>query len=237
MSDLPRLAVETDHRLESATESASEALAKHRWHWTLDESNPERVSLRAYAAAVGRSHTTIQRSAQGYLVMVGTGARATDAIARAQMGAETQAATEAVAEARGVKFDSARRTRPTETRRVRDMARERAERHGTSVEEEAPKVAQSIVRSERVEQRTRDERRERLGLRFVQMEGKLAKAKSALLDALDVARDVEWEAEHRELLEHTLEGVKSLLSLVDLALTGAADIDWDAELAGLEQAQ
>ena len=35
---LPQSVVEEDRRLESSAESASEALAKHRWHWTLDES-------------------------------------------------------------------------------------------------------------------------------------------------------------------------------------------------------
>lgn len=234
MPDLPRSAIEVDHKLERATDTASEALAKHRWHWTLDESNPDRVSFSAYARAVGRSQPTISYSARAYEDVVHNGTAIAEATARARMGAETEAAVDAVAQARGVKFDSARRLRPTETRRVRDMARERAERHGTTVEEEAPKVANFIVRSERAERQQRDERRERMGLRFVEMEGKLAKAKSALLDALNVARDVEWEEEHRQLLEQALQSVKSLLALVDLALTGAADVDWDAELSGLE---
>lgn len=237
MPALSRSVIDTDHKLEAASDHASEELAKHRWHWTLDEANPKRVSFSEYARAVGRSQPTISYSARAYVEVLHNGTAIAEATARARMSIETQAATEAVAEARGVKFDSARRLRPTETRRVRDMARERAERHGTTVEDEAPKVAQFIVRSERAERNQRDERRERLGLRFVEMEGKLTKAKTALLDALNVARDVEWEAEHRELLEHTLEAVKSLIALVDLALTGAADVDWDAELAGLEEAR
>ena len=189
MPDLPGSAIEADHQLERATDSASEALAKHRWHWTLDESNPDRVGLREYARAVGRALSTIQSYANGYAIkQTDRDVSVSAAIGRAGMGAETRAAVQAVADARGVGFTHARQSRPTETRRVREMARDRAERHGTSVEEEAPKVAQAIVRSERAEQRSRDERRERLGLRFVEMEGKLAKAKTALINALAVAR-------------------------------------------------
>ena len=33
--------IEADHRLVAAAGKASEELARHRWHWTLDESNNE----------------------------------------------------------------------------------------------------------------------------------------------------------------------------------------------------
>lgn len=234
---LPQHVVREDHKLEKAASSASEMLAELRWHWTLDETNPKRVAMREYARAVGRALSTIQASANGYVAWIANdrGTPVTEAINRERMSADREAAVGAVADARAVTFETARKTRPTEIKRVLDQARERVEKEGGTVEEHAKKTADWIVRAERAESRSREQRRRSLGLRFVEMEGKLAKAKSALVDALAVARDVEWEDEHRELLEHTLEGVKSLLALVDLALTGAADVDWDAELAGLEQ--
>jgi hypothetical protein len=232
---LPADVVSEDRRLERNISADSELLAVLRWHWTLDESNSERVSIREYARSIGRDKKTVAAYAKGYLLMRGGEVAPSEAIERAKMGAESEAAVEAVAGARGVSFTHARQSRPTEIKRVRDIARERVEKYGGTIEEQADKAADWIVRSERAEQHSRDERRNRLGLRFVEMEGKLTKAKTALLDALSVAREVEWESEHRELLEHTLESVKSLIALVDLALTGAADVDWDAELAGLEE--
>lgn len=237
MSELPARVVKEDHRLERTASSASETLAELRWHWTLDESNSKRVSLREYARAVGRDHGLIRKYARGFEIAGDASVPISEAIERAAMSTERETAAEAVAKARGVAFQTARQSRPTEIRRVRDMARERVEKHGGTIEEQAAKAADWIVRSERAERHTRDDRQKRLGLRFVEIEGKLTKAKTALLDALSVARAVEWEPEHQELLEHTLESVKSLIALVDLALTGAADVDWDAELAALEEAR
>ena len=64
--NLPAEVVETDHRLDMAASKTREALAKHRWHWTLDETNPDRVSIRNYADAVGRHETVVRRHANGY---------------------------------------------------------------------------------------------------------------------------------------------------------------------------
>lgn len=233
-TDLPQDAIETDHRLESSASKASEALAKHRWHWTLDDTNPERVSFKAYARAVGRADSTIREYVHGYtLTLTERSTPLPEAMKRAKMGAETAAATEAVAEARGVEFGTASKTRPTEVRRVREMARERAEEKGTSVEEEAPKVAEWIAKAERAESNRQEKRKQRLSLRFIEMEGKLHKAKRALTDALNLAHSVPWGDEERQLLSSAVGNVKSLLGLIDLALVGSADVDWDAELASL----
>jgi hypothetical protein len=235
---LPKKVIQEDHQLDKASSDAAERLMRHRWHWTLDESNPERVSFSDYARAVGRNRSTIQKHAHGYALIeadAGTGISATEAYERAGMGAETEAATAAVAEARGIGIQQARKARPVEGRRVREIARQRAEDHGTSVEEEAPKVADWIVKSEKAEQRRTTERKEKVGLRFVEMEGKLTKARGALIEALNVAHEVPWGDEERELLSATLANVKALLNLIDVALVGAADVDWDAELAKITE--
>lgn len=231
---LPKHAITEDRNLEAQSSKASEALMRHRWHWTLDESNAERVSLREYAREVGRSFSTIHADANGYALTQGDRAvPISEARERAGMGAETEAATEAVAQARGLSFKHTRQDRPVEVRRVREIARERAEKHGTSVEEEAPKVADWLVRSEKAEETRQAERKERLGLRFVEMEGYLKNAQRKLVDALNMSHDVPWGDEERELLASTVQNVRALLNLIDLALVGAAEVDWDSELAAL----
>ena len=62
--------VARDHELEAAHEKTSEALAKHRWHWTLDESNPERLTIQEYARRVVRGRASIHRMAYGYAAFV-----------------------------------------------------------------------------------------------------------------------------------------------------------------------
>jgi hypothetical protein len=54
------------HRLDEKASKASEALAKLRWRWTMDETNSERVSVREYARQVGRARTVVRKMAQGY---------------------------------------------------------------------------------------------------------------------------------------------------------------------------
>ncbi len=220
-----------DHRLEKQTESAAGALMKHRWHWVRDETNPRRVTEREYAQAVGRGQSTIHRDAVAYEILVrGPADTPSEARERANMGAETEAATEAVAKARGVGLYTARKARGTEVRRVREIARERAEQRGTTVGEEAARAAEWIVKAEQAQKAHAQERTEKSGLRFIEMEKELETAKRPLMRALSLARSVPWGDEERELLEATLANVKALIDLIDMAFAGTADIDWDDEL-------
>lgn len=241
MAELPITVIETDHRLETAEHRASEALVKHRWHWTLDESNPQRASFRAYARAVGRHETTIRVQANGYAEWIsrkGPSARSlAESMERAQMGAEKEIVVEAVAAARGTSFGHTRKDKADEIKRVRQIARDRAEQNNTTVAEEAPKVAEWIVKAERAGKIRADERTRKLGLRFVEMEGHLAAAKRRLTDALNLAHQVPWGDEERELLSNTVDNLKALLALIDRALGGVADVDWDAELEKLSEVQ
>ena len=232
---LPKQVIAQDRRLERMASSAGADLAALRWCWTLDESNADRVGFREYARAVGRTDTTIREYANAYADTLARGTPLTEARERARMSAEREAATEAVAEARGVTFGTARQNRPTEVKRVLGIARERVEQGGGSIEEETKQAADWVVRAEKVERRRQVDRKERLGLRFVELEAHLEAMRRRGEEALTVARSVDWEDEHQELLRHTLAQVKALLNLVDVALAGAADVDWDAELAALEQ--
>lgn len=232
MTKLPQTAVEEDHRLDTATEKASERLAKHRWHWTLDESNPERVSLAEYARSVGRAKSTIQMQANGYAAWRATdGHRSiSEEVQRANVGVEQEAATDAVAVARGLSYDQVRKTRPTEVKRVRDAARDAAERKGTSVADEVGTIAQVVVAGEEADRKAEVEHKERRSLRYIEVERHLLASLRTLRMAQVAITDVPFDDEERELLRSTVESVRQLVQLIDHRLAGVTSLDWDAEL-------
>ena len=150
---LPAHVVAEDRRLERVKESATEALMRLRWHWTLDESNPERVSFRAYARQIARSHQAVMWYANGYVhlkddspgnALVTTPTRAVE---RAKTSAERYAATEAVATAFGVAFVTARQQYGNDVNAVLHMARERADANQTTVADEARGIAEEAIRT------------------------------------------------------------------------------------------
>lgn len=224
---------ERDHLLEGRASRTSESLAKHRWHWTLDESNPDRVPVREYARAVGRAESGIRKYVNGYADFVAhAGVRTlVESIDRAGMGADTLAATDAIAKARGTTSKTARMSRPTEVRRVREMARDRAEKHGTTVEEEAQHVADWAVKAEKSRKKQTEDRKAKHTFRFISIEGDLAKASRILVGILREAEGVEFTAEERELLADTVNKLKALMGLIDMRFVGTVDVDWDAELS------
>lgn len=234
---LPQSVVQTDRRLEESAERATEELAHHRWHWTMDDSNPDKVGFTEYARAVARSHTTIAKQAKGYADWKDNREEISlpEAIDRAQISVERQAAIDAVAKVTGTSFTSVRQGRSEEVREVRDQARDRAERRGTSYEEEVEHVAEQREKSRASASSYREQRTGRRSLRYVEVEGHLAAAKRRLTDALRVAQDVGFEPEEIELLTDTLAQVKAVLNLIDMRLAGDVDVDWDAELEKLTE--
>ena len=134
-------------RARKAAESSAEKLAYHRWHWTLDQSNPDRMSYAQYARHHDRTEQVIRRSAKGYALYLDRGGTIgiTEAKKRADMSPDTEAATEAVAAARGVTFVSATNSYGTYIRRVREIAAAAALRRGTSVAAEARRVARTLA--------------------------------------------------------------------------------------------
>lgn len=231
---LARAVVETDHQLEERRNRSLEELARHRWHWTLDETNPDRVSIREYARQIGRNYTTVYATVTGYTTWTdrGTAISLSESMERSLVGAEKETVIDAVAKAEGVGFESARK-RHEEVREVRTIAQERAERRGTTVEEEAPRVAEERVRARESGQRRAEERRSRRSLRYIEIEGDLAAAQRRLAHALQTAQDVGWEQEEIELLTDSIAKVRAVLNLLDLRLSGETNVDWDSELANL----
>jgi hypothetical protein len=226
IAPLPRPVVEEDHRLAKAVSGASTALMKLRWHWTANEANPKRVSSLQYAKQVGRDDATIRRDARAYeIIATSRGAQPPtpdEARERARMSVESFKAVEAVAKARGVGTHYARERHKDEVRRVRDIARERAEQRRTTIEEELPRAAEWNVKAERARERERDEKRERHGLQWVKTEGKLQDAKRKVVEAIDAAIGAEFDREERDLLLHTIGEVQEGLQLARTAITGKA---------------
>jgi len=241
---LPAEVVETDHHLETAAEKASDDLAKHRWHWTLDESNPNRVTPNAYARAVGRHHDTIANVARGYAEWLRGGSPAGglgDAIERAKHSTERQELIEAVAVAHDVTFSTARRNHPDDVRRVRDAVEEAEERKPEITPDEKREVARrtatNIAKSRQIERESREHLRERKSALAVMVEGELTKARYGLIGALNYARDIDrdtFPTEFLDQIQRSLGDIDALVKLVRSAIGGAADIDWDAELEKLE---
>jgi hypothetical protein len=231
--DLPADVVREDRRLETTASKASEELARLRWHWTLDESNNVRVTIDAYAAATGKQRSLIYRYAHGYTRFRHGTVTLAEAIERAGMGADREAATQAVAEARNVAFGTARQRRPSEVQRVLDMGRERVELRGGSIEEQTGKVAELIVQAEKTAVVEEKARTERLGLRFIEVEEDLQRVVRILSKVVRTASAIGWGDEEQELLGHTLASARALIELANLAIVGAADVDWDAELASI----
>jgi len=232
---LPQEAIETDHTLEKSAESASEQLAKHRWHWTLDESNQERVTFAQYARDVGRNKSTIREYANAHLIYQKNDRSFTwdSAVRRAQVSSETEAVTEAIADARNLSFRHVHDSRPDEVKRVRRMAQERAEETGAPVEEAARQVAMNIVKAEKgIESGDADRKRlaAESGLGFFKLEGALHLVSRDLIEALHIADEVGLEERHRDSIRELIDRLRELLNTVEAKVMGGVAVDWDSEL-------
>lgn len=63
---LPKNVIKKDHDLMQDYEGIGMEIMELRWHWTLNEANPKRVSLREYAREVGRAYSTIAGDAKAH---------------------------------------------------------------------------------------------------------------------------------------------------------------------------
>jgi hypothetical protein len=155
-----------------------------------------------------------------------------DFIEQANLGAEKAAATEAVAAVTGKSFSNVARSHRTEVREVLATAQDRAERKGTTVSEELPKVADFREKARQTAKRERDERRMSQFM-LVELEGHLGAAIRRLREALAIARDVDFDQEQVEWLEGSIDTLRTLVRLIDVRVTGETGIDWDAEFANI----
>lgn len=230
MNHIPAHVVTEDHTLEDKTNKTQEELARLRWHWTLDESNPDRVSCYRYAADIGRSESNVSRMAHGFaaFTLCAQGQTLGECIARAGASAEKQAAVEAVAKVEGKTYQSAARRNRPEVKEVLHEARRRAEKHGTTVEEEALTVAERRKQGRDAlgSQEQRD--KERTDLRVIAVLGHFTKAGQQVDAARKEIDGVPFDAEERELISDALEALAIKFQMVQASLA-----DWDAELANI----
>lgn len=240
-STIPAAVVAKDHELEGKAGRATEALAKHRWHHTLDPVGPQ-FSFRAYAEAIGRGKTTIERHAKGYELFVdrasdvrpGRTLSLEDAFRLVAQSAEQQEFTEAIAEGSGEPVGRvARGDRSRQRREVIDRAHQRAERRGGNPVDHARDIAAEERRAADSRRQRQDRDRQRHTMRFVAIEGHLAYAQRRLTQALQEAEGVDFTTDELELLRHSIATVRALLNLIDARAAGTPDIDWDAELTRL----
>lgn len=239
---LPVSAIKEDKRLEGEASSASEQLSRHRWHWTLNQDNPKRVSIREYARAVGRSERVVRVQVNGYVEWsTATGSRRSlsESIERAAVSAEKAELVEAVAEANEVTFQTARQNYASDVTRVREAVERHVEKKPEITPEEkthyTKKVAKTMARSRQAAEQRETQRAERRTARFMTIDGEIAQAIRCLNRALHEARHGGLESDAVEMLESSLDRLRSLTDLVRLAIVGSVDVDWDEELMKLGQ--
>jgi len=240
---IPESVIKQDHELDTRADRASEALAKLRWHWTIDQSNSDRVSKRAYARAVGRSEAVIRHYANGYVKFLDQAAwpghaprTIQDAIRLAAVAVEDQAMHEAIAEGSGTSVSNVSRgDKRTRTRGIVERAKARAERRGGDPVDHARDIAAAERRHAESTRQRQAEDRQRHSTRFVYIEGRIARAQHQLLEALKEGEGVPFDNEEMQLLRSSVATLRAVLDLLEARLAGTPDIDWDAELARLSE--
>jgi hypothetical protein len=155
-----------------------------------------------------------------------------DFVQHAKIGAEKQEAVQAVAVATGKSFGAAAHPNMSgEVREVLATAQDRAERKGTTVSDELPRIAKSREKARQAARKERRERQQTKAFFLVEVEGHLGAAIRRLREALALVRDVDFDTEQVEMLEGTVDTLRTLVRLIDVRITGETGIDWDAEFA------
>ena len=230
--------VEDDHKLEIAIERSSEKLARHRWHWTLDEGNALKVSIRQYAKDVGRAYATIHKYAKGYEAwLIAPGDHSLSEHMELQgVSVEKAAIAEVIAQAEGVTVKTVthrRRGTAGSLANVHDLAKERAERNQTNVVDEAKNIVTTNVAVRAAAKNRTTAAKAQHTSRWLEVEGLLARAKRLLTEALTIGHGVTFSTEEEALLRDSIANVRAVLDLWDIRVAGTPDIDWDAELADI----
>jgi hypothetical protein len=231
-------AVKRDHELEVASENSTLTLARHRWHWTWDESNPDAVNVTEYARRIGRSQKVVWTMVSGYNeysrrgIEVSEGKQLSpmsinEAIARAATTAEQTELYEATAKAAGTTFQNVVKNNTQLARAVKETAEHLAELNGTDVAEELTRAAESTVASIKAGKRAKAERMESKSSRTLAVEGHLLHARKYLQWALrDSYGELgELDVEYIRLVTTRL---GELIRDMDLVLDGGK-VEWDAD--------
>lgn len=106
---------------------------------------------------------------------------------------------------------------------------------GDDVRDEAVKQATAPVSEagERAKERERQRENDRPAMRWADLDGELAATRRSLARWASRLKDVDFDAEEVRLLRDGVAGVRTALDLLDMALGGSVDVDWDAEVTKL----
>ena len=183
---IPPEVVAEDRALEAQEASSSRALIELRWHWTLDESNPDKTSFAEYGRAVGRARPTISRYAQAFqLISSNVTTEPSKALSQAGRSQETKMAARAVADARELSESNVMAHRYPEVKAIREAAREAVEQDGTKFEDE---VAEAVRVMMQLEQQSAKGASLPSPLQTAMVNTLTAKATAALHEANELAR-------------------------------------------------
>jgi hypothetical protein len=238
MSTVPDKVIRQDQRLTKA----GEELAELRWRWTLDETNPDRVSFTEYAGQVGAHRGTVARYAHGYAAWLAAQGKAAmpgqpqtvgDFVELAKLDIERKEAAKAVSRHSGKGVRNGARHKRSEVDNVLNAARERAASRGTTLDHEIDRAAERRERARRAAQKEQDERRRAATQRYLEIEGHIGVVLQRLRKVLDAAQEVPFSDEEKELLVGSIAKARGLLGLVEMRVAGSTDVDWDAELERL----
>lgn len=235
--NLPKEVIERDKMLVAR---ASE-LAHLRWHWTLDETNSKRVSFSEYARQVGVIESSIRSQARAWeeynsrpgARKPGQPSSFEDFKQRQHMSEENSQAAEALARHTGKSYGNIAKHHRNEVRSVVEMARDRADRKGTTFEYEVDKVAETRQASRDRLDKEKDWKRKHLRSECFKMQTCLGYAITRVREAYEIAQDLEFGDDEIEILSHTLSSLRALVNLLDRRVLGKEHVDWDAELKRL----
>ena len=235
---LPESVIKEDRRLSRSAEE----LCELRWHWTVDGSNPKRISIREYARQVGVSRNSVSRDANaweqylGHTGVSGPGKPSTidDFRAAQDLSEQRQQATEAIAQQTGKSYAAVAKHHRDEVNAVVEMAHDRMERKGSTFEHEVHKVAENRqAHSERIKQQKNREK-QHMQAQCLKMQLCLGYAVNRVREAYNIAQELDQFGEEEiEFLAHSLQTLRAFLNLLDRRIVGKENVDWDAELQKL----
>jgi hypothetical protein len=236
--NIPAEIVERDHALEKSATRANEALAKHRWHWTLDKSNPDRVSFSVYGRAVGRHHKRISEMANAWAIIAQDPTRDLQDEIQIQSVKQTdRGIVEAVAKATGTSVVATRQHHRDDVDRVRNQVAEAREQDDFTPEREQEVIEHTAqwINAERKARRVQETQRKRsTPLQVLVVEGDLVRARDQLRKTMADAQLLDLGALEEVFLESLRDAIARVVALAQLVqslLGETPNVDWDAELA------
>jgi hypothetical protein len=224
---------ERDLKLRNSMERAGEALGRYRYEHTIAVG----VSFSDYAKQCGVARGAVTQSAKAwelYSQRVQPDLTFSECFVRVSSTAERADVVEVVAKARGLSPRTVHEHHGREVRDIQEAAKERAERRGTTVKEEATKLAETKERIRTNQANQRQASRNSKTQAYLDIDRPFSNAYAYLVDTLNAAQGAELDGKSKEFLSNTSAKCRAILDLIDMAISGKVKVDWDAEMRKLE---